>query len=68
MFNVSLHKENEVYEGLLYAEIEVRHFSNRDYKNILVSDKLFLIYLIVVSDIHTTFEEYIFMRQAPLLQ
>ena len=34
MFNVSLHEGNEVYECFLYAEIEVRHFSNRDYKNI----------------------------------
>ena len=34
MLNVSLYEENEVYECFLYAEIEVRHFSNRDYKNI----------------------------------
>ena len=34
MFCVSLYEENEVYECFLYAEIEVRHFSNRDYKNI----------------------------------
>ena len=50
------------------SQLTIYDLHGRCISNYWCPIKLFLIYLIVVSDIHATFEEYIFMRQAPLLR